>query len=71
LALIGAGNLVALRGPVYVGSAGILIFVISVGLDLDDDSPAGKVIGWPLILLLAAAALIAASALRGRRSAGG
>jgi hypothetical protein len=70
LALIGAGNLVALRGPVYVGSVGILIFIISVGLDLDDDSPAGKVIGWPLILLVAAAALIAASAFRGRRSVG-
>lgn len=66
LALIGAGNLVAIRGPVYVGAAGILVFIISVGLDLDDDSPAGKIIGWPLILLVAATAAIAASVIVSR-----
>ncbi|MEJ7875431.1 MAG: hypothetical protein WKF62_02135, partial [Solirubrobacterales bacterium] len=47
LALIGAGSIVRSRGPIYVGAIGILLFVALVGGDLDDDSPAGKVIGWP------------------------
>ena len=38
------------------------------GVDLDDDTPAGKIIGWPLILLLAAALAIAASFMAGRSS---
>lgn len=61
LVLVAFGAVVGARGPVYVGAIGLLIFAALVGLDLDDDSPAGKVIGWPLILLLAAAAAFAAS----------
>lgn len=61
LALIGVGTLVGSRGPAYVGVVGTGLFVTIVGLDLDDDSPAGAILGWPLILLLAGAAVIAAS----------
>jgi hypothetical protein len=64
--LIGAGAFVGARGPVYVGAAGILTFVLLVGIDLDDDSPEGKLIGWPLILLLAAALAIAGSLMAAR-----
>ena len=67
--LVAAGGLTSVRGPVYVGAAGILTFVVLVGVDLDDDTPAGKIVGWPLILLLAAALAIAASVMLKRGSA--
>ena len=64
LALVGFGASAALsRGPAYVGSFGLLAFTFSVGLDLDDSSPAGKVLGWPLVLLLIGALLFLASVL--------
>ncbi|MDQ2675620.1 MAG: hypothetical protein M3Y34_02335 [Actinomycetota bacterium] len=66
--LVAAGGLTQVRGPVYVGAAGILTFVLLVGVDLDDDTPEGKVLGWPLILLVAAALAIAASFAAARRS---
>lgn len=59
LALVGFGYSGALtRGPAYIGAAGLLVFTVSVGLDLDDSSPAGKVLGWPLILLVIGAAVL-------------
>jgi hypothetical protein len=63
LGLIAYGSISAYRGPGYVGAIGLVIFITVVGLDLDDSSPAGKVVGWPLILLLAAAALLVVSVL--------
>ena len=65
LVLIGAS--LRLRGPVYVGAVGLAIFVVLVGLDLDDSSPSGSVLGWPLVLLLLAAAALVASVLMPRR----
>ena len=63
LALIGFGFSGAFtRGPTYVGAIGLLIFTFSVGMDLDDSSPAGKVLGWPLILLIVGAVILVASA---------
>jgi hypothetical protein len=67
---IAAGNLVASRGPVYVGAVGILAFVLIVGLDLDDETPAGKILGWPLVLLALAAAAVLASIVLARRPVG-
>jgi hypothetical protein len=67
LLLIGAGSWLGMRGPAYVGAIGILLFVLIVGFDLDDDSPAGKLLGWPLILLLVGAAAFVASFLSGLR----
>jgi len=52
-----------------VGAVGLTIFVVIVGLDLDDSSPAGKILGWPLVLLILAAAALAASVLLPRRGA--
>jgi hypothetical protein len=64
LALIGfAGSGALARGPGYVGALGLAAFAFSVGLDLDDSSPAGKVLGWPLVLLVLGAGLLIASAL--------
>jgi hypothetical protein len=72
LALIGFGAAAALnRGPAYLGAVGLAAFTFSVGLDLDDSSPAGKVLGWPAVLLalgLAALALSVLPALRRRRA---
>lgn len=68
--LIAAGGLTRVRGPIYAGAAGIVTFVLLVGVDLDDETPAGETIGWPLVLLVAAALAIAASLAAGRRSAG-
>ncbi len=70
VALIGAGSLVGSRGPVYIGGAGLAVFILLVGGDLDDDSPAGSVVGWPLILLGLAGVAIAASVFGGRSQAG-
>lgn len=63
LALVGLGSRMAVRGPTYVGGLGLIIFVILVGSDLDDSSPSGAVVGWPLLLLVAGAAALAASVL--------
>jgi hypothetical protein len=63
LGLVGYAAVTGFRGPGYVGVLGLVFFVYIVGLDLDDSSPAGKVVGWPLVLLLLAGALLIASVL--------
>jgi len=70
IALIAAGSYARLRGPVYVGAAGILTFVLLVGGDLDDDSPAGSIVGWPLILLALALLAVAGSVAQARKASG-
>lgn len=52
LALILFATRTGWRGPGYVGTAILFLFIYSVGLDLDDSSPEGKVVGWPLLLLI-------------------
>jgi hypothetical protein len=66
--LVAAGTVTKVRGPVYVGAAGIVTFVLLVGTDLDDETPAGKIVGWPLILLVAAVVAIAVSFTAARRT---
>jgi hypothetical protein len=66
--LVAAGTLTRVRGPVYVGAAGLVTFVLLVGTDLDDETPAGKIVGWPLILLVAAAVVIVVSFKAARRT---
>lgn len=56
------------RGLAYVGGIGLWIFALVVGLDLDDSSPAGKVVGWPLIVLILGAAAFIASLAPGLRA---
>lgn len=63
LGLLVYASLGGVRGPGYVGAIGLVLFIAIVGFDLDDSSPAGKVVGWPLVLLLAAAALLVVSVL--------
>ena len=59
LVVFGLGR--GLRGPVYVGALLLALFVFSAGLDLDDTSPEGKLVGWPLILCLLGAVLFLVS----------
>jgi hypothetical protein len=52
LGLIGIGSQIGTRGPVYVGSIGLLFFLLIVGLDLNGDPPEPFKMGsWPWILL--------------------
>jgi hypothetical protein len=55
LVLVGIGT--GLRGQVYVGAFMLGTFVLSVGLDIDDVSPEGKILGWPLLLVILGLAL--------------
>jgi len=63
MGLIGYASVAPSRGPGYIGAFGLIAFIYSVGLDLDDSSPAGKVLGWPLILIVVGALIFAASVL--------
>lgn len=61
IGLVAAGTRYVVRGPVYLGGAGLFLFSVIVGLDLDDPSPEGTVFGWPVLLLVLAAVAIALS----------
>jgi hypothetical protein len=63
LGLLLYGAAAGLRGPVYVGVVGLIAFTYLVGLDADDDTPSGSLLGWPLVLLAGSIVLIAASAI--------
>lgn len=70
LALLLYGAVSGARGPTYVGALGLVAFVYVVGFDLDDKTPEGSLLGWPLILLLAAAGLLVASVVPALRRTG-
>jgi hypothetical protein len=63
LALLAYGAVAGVRGPAYVGTVGLIAFAFTVGLDADDSTPSGTLLGWPLVLLIAAMGLLALSAL--------
>jgi hypothetical protein len=70
LLAIGYGSRFSARGPAYVGALGLLIFVLIAGLDLNDSTPDGSLVGWPLFLMLAGALAFVASLLGASRSPG-
>jgi hypothetical protein len=62
LALVGLGANMGVRGPVYVGGIGLLLFLFIAGLDLNSKPPHPTDLGlWPLVLLIGGGGLIAAS----------
>jgi hypothetical protein len=53
LGLVGIGSTIGVRGPVYIGGIGLFLFLLIVGLDLDDDTPEPTNFGvWPIVLLV-------------------
>jgi len=58
------------RGPVYVGGIGLLSFLLIAGIDLNDDTSEGSIVGWPLVLVVVGLAGFAASLVPGLRFPG-
>jgi hypothetical protein len=53
LGLVAVGSAIGTRGPVYVGGIGLFLFLLIVGLDLDDDTPEPDKLGvWPIVLIV-------------------
>lgn len=61
--LVAIGSAIGTRGPVYVGAVGLFLFLLIVGLDLNEGRNAnpGKLGIWPLVLLIGGGGAIAAS----------
>jgi hypothetical protein len=73
LALVWIGSRMRVRGLGYVGGAGLLAFLLSVGAQITrieaGHSPSGSIVGWPLaLLILGAAGLMAPAVRRGTAS---
>jgi hypothetical protein len=52
LGLVGIGSQIGVRGPVYVGGIGLLLFLVIAGLDLNSSDPNPFKLGvWPWVLL--------------------
>jgi hypothetical protein len=60
---IGYGSWSGVRGPTYVGGIGLLNFLLIVGLDLNDSTPQGDIVGWPLALVIIGGVAFVASLL--------
>jgi hypothetical protein len=60
LGLVGLGSTIGVRGPVYVGAIGLLLFLAIVGLDLNEGAEANpeNVGVWPIILLVLGAGAV-------------
>lgn len=66
LALVGLGANMGVRGPVYVGGIGLVLFLLIAGLDLNSEPPHPTKLGiWPLVLLIGGAGAMLASTSRG------
>jgi hypothetical protein len=65
LGLIGLGTQIGVRGPVYIGAIGLILFLFIVGLDLDEDEPDPTNLGlWPIVLIVGGALAVALSAVK-------
>jgi len=65
LLAVGYGSRFAARGPAYVGGIGLIIFLFIAGADLNEATPQGKIVGWPLVLVVVGALAFAASLIPG------
>jgi len=61
LLALGYGGSFGTRGTAYVGGFGLLFFAIIAGADVNDSTPAGSIVGWPLVLVILGCAAFAAS----------
>jgi hypothetical protein len=64
---IGYGSRFGARGTAYIGGLGLLIFLLIVGADLNESTPHGKLVGWPLALVVVGGLAFAASLIPGIR----
>jgi hypothetical protein len=65
LGLVGIGSRIGLRGPVYVGGIGLLLFLLIAGFDLDAETPKPSELGvWPIVLLVLGALAIMLSGVK-------
>jgi hypothetical protein len=67
LGLVALGSTMGVRGPVYVGAIGLVVFLLLVGLDLDDGGEAAseqKIGIWPIVVLVLGALAVALSAVK-------
>ena len=71
LASVGYAAMARVRGPAYVGFAGLLAFAGLLGVELSDLAvgklPDGSLVGWPLALLLIGGAALAVGVAAERR----
>jgi hypothetical protein len=65
LLAVGYGTRFGARGPAYVGGIGLIIFLFIAGADLNEATPQGKIVGWPLVLAGVGALAFAASLIPG------
>jgi hypothetical protein len=70
LLAIGFGSRFAARGTSYVGGIGLAVFLPLAGIDVNDATPAGEIVGWPLILVVVGALAFALSLLPTTRGRG-
>jgi hypothetical protein len=53
LGLVAIGSQIGVRGPVYIGAIGLVLFLIIAGLDLNSSSPEPFKLGtWPWVLIV-------------------
>ena len=67
LLAVGYGSRFGARGTAYIGGIGLIIFLFLAGGDLNEATPHGKIVGWPLVLVVAGALAFAASLIPGLR----
>ncbi|MEK6273233.1 MAG: hypothetical protein AABM42_11410 [Actinomycetota bacterium] len=65
LLAVGYGSRFAARGSADVGGIGLIIFLFIAGADLNEATPQGKIVGWPLVLEVVGALAFAASLIPG------
>ena len=70
VAAIGYGAWAGARGPAYVGGIGLFGFLVIAGADLNDSTPEGSIVGWPLVLVIVGVLGFAASLVPGLRFPG-
>ncbi len=66
LGLVGLGAQIGVRGPAYIGSIGLFLWLLIVGLDLNEGEEADRTnLGlWPIVLLVVGALMVALSGVK-------
>jgi hypothetical protein len=68
LAAVAYGSRVGARGPAYVGGIGLAVFLLLAGSDVNDSTPEGTLVGWPLVLVIVGAVAFVVSLIPGLKT---